>query len=122
MKRIPLGLAAIAFVAAAAVPAQDAVAASLYFEKLQVKTSSEKTCMSFAGDVARELHFRNPHKSGLEVAGEKDGAYVAITCVGRQGQPAIAIVMSTADSFDVAKRVGHEAAVKIKGITCIDGC
>lgn len=99
---------------------QEAGAAALYFEKTLVKTSSEKTCLRFAGDVARNQQFKNVHKGPLEVAGEKEGAYVAITCVGRPNDRAMAVVMSAADSFDVAKRVGHEAANQIKGIVCFD--
>ena len=105
---------------AAAAPFQHAAAAALYFEKAVVKTSSEKTCLSFAADVARVQHFRNTHKSGAEVAGERDGAYVAITCVGRPSQSAVAIVMSVSDGFDIAKRVGHEVADRIKGVICFD--
>jgi hypothetical protein len=99
---------------------RSADAAALYFEKAAVKTSSEATCLRFAGDVARNQGFRNVHKSRAEVAGEKDGAYVAITCVGRGQQPAIAIVMSVAGSFNVAKQVGNFVAGRMKLITCID--
>jgi len=99
---------------------QEARAAALYFEKAIVKTGSEKTCLRFADDVARNQQFKKVHKNAFEVAGEKDGAYVAITCIGRPNQQAIAVVMSTADSFDLAKRVGHEVANRIKGIICFD--
>jgi hypothetical protein len=64
--------------------------------------------------------FTNVHKNPAEVAGEKNGAYVAITCVGRGQQPAIAVVMSTSGSFDVAKQVGHFVADRMQRITCID--
>jgi hypothetical protein len=100
--------------------ATPARAAALYFEKVAVKTGSEATCMRFAGDVAHKQAFRNVHKNKFEVAGEKDGAYVAITCVGRGGQPAVAVVMSTAGDFAVAKQVGHMVADRIKGIICFD--
>ena len=100
--------------------APPADAAALYFEKAVVKTSSEATCLKFAGDVAHKQAFRNVHKNRAEVAGEKDGAYVAITCVGRGGQPAVAVVMSTAGDFAVAKQVGHMVADRIKGIICFD--
>lgn len=100
--------------------ANSANAAALFFEKAAVRTSSEATCLSFAGDVARNQNFKNVHKGPHEVAGEKDGAYVAITCVGRGQQPAIAIVMSVSDSFDTAKKVGHSVADRMKGITRID--
>lgn len=48
--------------------------AALFFYKTTVKTSSEKTCYSFARDTARLLGFTNIHGNSLEVAGEKDGA------------------------------------------------
>lgn len=100
--------------------ASNASADALYFEKTAVKTASEATCLRFAGDVARNQGFRNPHKNALEVAGEKDGAYVAITCVGRGQQPAIAVVMTIAPSFDRAKQVGNFVAGRMKLITCMD--
>jgi len=95
-------------------------AAALYFEKAVVKTKSEATCMRFARDVARNQHFTNGHASGAEVAGEVGGAYVAITCVGRGTQPALAVVMSVAPDFAVARRVGQQVANGMKAITCID--
>jgi hypothetical protein len=74
--------------------ASPAHAAALYFEKVIVRTSSEGTCLRFAGDVARNQGFSNVHKSSAEVAGEKDGAYVAITCIGRRNEGAVAVVMA----------------------------
>lgn len=51
----------------------------------------------------------------------KDGAYVSITCVGRGGGlQAVAVVMSVADTFEVAKSAGNLAGEKIKGISCFD--
>lgn len=119
MKRIAAALSALT-VATASVPFAQAHAAALYFEKSVVKTSSEKTCLSFASDVANTQRFRNAHRSASEVAGEKDGAYVAITCVGRPNQQAVAVVMSTSESFETAKAVGRAVADRIKGIACFD--
>ena len=99
---------------------QEASAAALYFEKAPVKTSSERTCLGFAANVAKDQNFKNVRKSGGEVAGEANGAYVAITCVARPGQQAIAVVMAVSDSFGVAKQVGHNAANKIKTVVCFD--
>lgn len=96
------------------------MADSLFFDKVAVKTASEVTCLGFASDTARGLGFRNVHKSGSEVAGEKNGAYIAITCIGRGNQPAIAVVMSVAPDFNVAKQAGQMVANKIKGIQNID--
>ena len=97
-----------------------AMADGLYFEKVAVKTSAENTCLRFARDVSRNAHFQNAHTSNTEVAGTIDGVYVAITCVGRGQQPAIAIVMGMAPAFDNAKRVGHTVAGKMQGIVCFD--
>jgi hypothetical protein len=105
-----------------AVVLMPAGAAALYFEKTQVKTSSEQSCMRFADDATRNQGFRNVHKNGLEVAGEKNGAYVSVTCVGRGNQPAVAVVMSVSDSFDTAKQVGHAVADYVRGVTCFEGC
>jgi hypothetical protein len=95
-------------------------AAALYFDKVFVKTNSESTCFRFAADAARSENFRNVHKNALEVAGEKDGAYVSITCVGRNNQPAVAIVMSVADTVAAAKHSADLAANRVKGIVCFD--
>ena len=116
-----LAAACILAVAAAGM-APRAHAAALFFERVTVRTASEATCMRFAADTARNLQFRNVHSNQVEVAGERGGAYVSMTCIGRGQAPAMAVVMSVSDSFDTAKQVGTEAAGKIKGITCIDGC
>jgi hypothetical protein len=95
-------------------------AASLYFEKFFVKTSSEATCYRFAADAARLQGLQNIHSNRLEVAGERGGAYLSITCVGRGNQSAAAIVMSSADSFAVAKQQAGQLAARIRNMTCID--
>ena len=110
------GMALAGVFGAAAASAADA----LYFEKVDVKTGSEATCLRFASDVARQNGFTDVHKSASEVAGRTNNAYVAITCVGRGNQPAIAVIMSVAPSFETAKAAGHAAANKIKGIICFD--
>ena len=121
MRLTPARFAAVCILAvAAAAMAPKARAAALYFERAAVRTASEATCMRFAADTARNLQFRNIHPNRLEVDGERGGAYVSMTCIGR-GQ-ALAVVMSVSDRFDVAKQVGAEVTAKIKGITCIDGC
>ena len=116
-----LTLALVSLTAIVGMPPQ-ARAASLYFNRTPIKASSERVCYTFAADTARLEGFQNVHKNALEVAGTKDGAYVSITCVGRGNQPALAIVMSVADSFDIARRVADSAANRIKGIVCFDSC
>jgi hypothetical protein len=100
--------------------AASARADALYFQKTAVKTSSEKGCLGFAETVARNQAFTNYHSSSAEVAGMKDGAYIAITCVGRGQQPAIAVVMSMAPNFELAKKVGGFIAERMRAITRID--
>jgi hypothetical protein len=119
MLRSPFAPFALWALFAGAPPAPTA-ASALYFEKVPVKTSSEATCLRFAQDVARDRGFRNGHASNSEVAGEYSGAYIAITCVGRGGQPALAVVMSVAPDFAGAKQAGRAVADRIKGITCMD--
>jgi hypothetical protein len=93
---------------------------ALYFETVNVSTKSQKTCMRFAGDVSRNEHFANGHASAGEVAGEYSGAYIAITCVDRGGQPAAAVVMSVAPNFTVARQAGRQVAARLKGMKCFD--
>lgn len=96
-------------------------AAALYFYKTTVKTASEATCYRFAADTARILGFTNVRSSSLEIAGQFNGAYISITCVGRgSGLQAVAVVMSVADSFQTAQSAGRLAGEKIKGIVCFD--
>ena len=97
-----------------------AMADALYFEKTPVKTSSEVTCLRFAGDVARIQGFQNVHKSQSEVAGVKNGVYISITCVARGQTDANAVVMAVAPSFTNAQQIGHFVANKVSGMTCID--
>ena len=95
---------------------------ALYFEKAAVKTASEATCLRFAGDVARNQSFRNPHKNASEVAGEKDGAYVSITCVcwaAASSQPSPWSWSSPRSSI-APSRVGSFVAGRMKLITRID--
>ena len=115
---IPAVIAGSALIAVAF--ADDASAAALYFRKVFVKTSFETTCFSFASDAARLENMRNVHKNALEVAGDKDGAYLSITCVGRSDQPAVAVVMSVSDTFPVAKQAADAVADRITGITRFD--
>jgi hypothetical protein len=101
-------------------PAPGSAGSALYFEKLVAKTSSERTCFNFARSVARDAGFRSAHQNPLEVAGQVGGAYVSITCVGRGQEAAVAVVMSVADSFDVARQAGHDVAERMRRIGCID--
>ena len=98
-------------------------AASLYWSKFPVKTQSEKTCMRFAGDVARQHGLQNIRTIPIEVAGAKGKAYVSMTCVGRGGgQSAIGMVMVMSDEAGTATALRDELATAFKGIICFDNC
>jgi hypothetical protein len=100
--------------------ASTANATALYFERVLVRTSSEATCFRFADNVAYILQFQNVRSNQLEVAGERNGAYIAITCIGRGQSNAMAIVMAVSPTFDVAQQVGIETANILKGIVNFD--
>ncbi|HEY9132677.1 MAG TPA: hypothetical protein VIM98_13040 [Dyella sp.] len=108
------------FLLAGAMAGQVAQASALYFEKVQVKTSSEKTCLNFAADVARNLGLSKVHRNLLEVAGEKQGVYISTTCVSRGAQPAMAVVMASGNDLAATKQLAQMAAARIKGIVCFD--
>ncbi|KZC23400.1 hypothetical protein RHOFW104T7_13855 [Rhodanobacter thiooxydans] len=97
-----------------------AKASSLYFEKVAVKTTSERTCLSFARQVIHPGGYTGIHTSQSEAAGNTQGVYVSITCVGRGSLPAIAVVMAMSDDFAAAKQVGHTAATHMAGVQLID--
>jgi len=97
-----------------------AKADSLYFEKAQVNTRSEATCMQFAANVAHAQGFQNWHSTPAEFAGSVNGVYVSITCIGRGQLPAIAVVMAMAPNFGAAQQTGHMIADRMRGIQCMD--
>jgi len=119
MYKQTVSMLGVAVVFLLALPANGA---SLYFNKVSVHTQSEATCFKFASDTARAENLRNVHQNRLEVAGEKDNAYVSITCVGRNGEPAMAVVMSVSDDLAAAKAAADAVANRIKGIICFEGC
>ena len=113
--RMTLAAAVFAFGSASITQAD-----ALFFEKAAVRTTSEATCLRFAGDVARTQGFQNVHESQSEVAGVKSGVYLSITCVGRGPQDAIAVVMAVAPTFGAAQQIGQLVADKVRGVTCFD--
>jgi len=91
-----LGLAALGI--GGILLAGHADAAFLYWSKIQVKTGTEAKCMQLAAGVAGQ-NLQGVKKSALEVAGTRNGVYVAITCVGRGGgQNAIGVIMAIGDN------------------------
>ena len=98
-------------------------AAALEWSKIEVKTPSERVCMRFASDVAREKGLQNVRTIPIEVAGTKNNVYVSMTCVGRDAHtPAIAMVIAVSDDAGAAVSVRDELATGLKGITCFDSC
>ena len=91
-----LGLAALGI--GGILLAGNADAAFLYWSKIQVKTGTEAKCMQLAAGVAGQ-NLQGVKKSPLEIAGTRNGVYVAITCVGRGGgQNAIGVIMAIDDN------------------------
>lgn len=95
-------------------------AASLYFVRLEVRTSSEATCYTFAQSAARSVGLVGVRRGPLEVAGQKGGVYLSTTCVGRGAGRVMAVVMATSDSFPAAQQVATEFADKLRGVVCFD--
>ena|SRR5579862_5587906 len=113
--------ALIPTLAAASLAAPSAGAASFYFNKFPVHSSSEATCYSFARSAANGVLTNIRFTKGLEVAGVKGVSYVSITCVGRGGnQPALAIVMVASDNPGEAVSVRDQISTRLKGTQNID--
>ena len=65
-----------------ATSATSASAASLSFFKGRSKASSERMCLSFAGDQAKRAGLQNLKSDKLSVSGTKNNFEVILTCVG----------------------------------------
>ncbi len=93
--------------------------ASLYWNRVSVKTSSEAACMSMAHAVATRNGLSNIRRSRLEVAGSTPKAYVAITCIETK-QRAMAVVMATSDIAAEARAISDKMSREIAALTPID--
>jgi uncharacterized RmlC-like cupin family protein len=76
--------------------------------------------MSLAYGVAGRQGLQNIRRTALEVAGTKGNTYVSITCVGRGGQSAIAIVMVTSDAPASAQAIHDQIASALSKTVAID--
>ena len=102
--------------------AASARAAFLEWSRFDVKTSSERVCMRFAADVARQKNLQNIRIIPIEVAGVRGSVYVSITCIGRSNQPAVAMVITASDDNNAATSTRNDIAAALKGMTCFDAC
>ncbi len=114
---------AIALAAIAGLTASASQAAYLYWNKFEVKHSSERVCMSFANSAARGAQLQAIRVSGLEVAGSRDGVYVSMTCVGRSANArAIGVVMTIGDNQNTTISVRDMVSQKFQSVICFDEC
>ncbi len=99
----------------------EARASYLYWSKVPVQTGPEAKCMQLAHGVARQNGLQNIRRGPLEIAGSKQGVYVAITCIGRgEGQRAMAVVMAMGDAQQTTIAVRDEIAGKLSKTGFID--
>ena len=77
--------AALMLAAVFAVPDR-ANAWTFYWSKVEVKTSSWQTCMSFANGEAQRKHLTNIQHNNLAVSGTLNGNLATITCIGTGGE------------------------------------
>lgn len=96
----------------------EASAASLYWNRVRVKTASEPACMSMAFKIASR-NLGNVRRSTLEVAGSTSKAYAAITCIQTR-QNAMAVVMVVSDNLPAARALSDKLAQEISRETPID--
>ncbi len=96
-----------------------AQAAYLYWSTVEVKTQYVNICMSFARDTLNGLGYQNVHVSAVEVAGSKNGAYVAITCLGTPSR-ATAVVMATGDQGPPVLQARDAVKARIAGMVRFD--
>jgi hypothetical protein len=113
---------AVATLACAGFLSADPVhAAYLYWTKVQVSSSEESSCYSFARTVARDALTNVRFTPGVEVAGSQGGSYAAITCVGRgSNSRAIAVIMVMGDDQGAAVRTRDDLAGRIQRVRRLD--
>src|SRR5262249_29846362 len=100
---------------------QRANAWAFFWSKVEVKTSSWKTCMSFADGEAREQHLTQIQHNNLEVSGRQGANSATITCVGTGGNSkAIAVVMVVGDVEAPVKKLRDALVAGITSVQNID--
>jgi hypothetical protein len=115
---IPVVTLLLGGIMCAAAPAH---AYSWYWSKVEVKTSSWKTCMNFASDAARHSNLTNVKRDNVGVGGTRNGISVAITCVATGGNsPAMAVVIVVGDSDQPTHQLHNDLVAFITKVGCID--
>ena len=116
----PTVSAALMLSAVFAVP-QRANAWAFYWSKVEVKTSSWKTCMSFAEGEAQKQHLTQIQHNNLDVSGRRGANLATITCVGTGGNAkAIAVVMVVGDTEAPVKGLRDALVAGITSVQRID--
>ncbi len=91
--------------------ANSANAWAFYWSKVEVQTSSWKSCMNIAYGVAQKHHLGQVKRNNLEVSGTGNGASATITCVGTGGNSkAMAIVMVVGDADGPVRQLRDDLA------------
>ena len=94
---------------------------AFYWSKVEVKTTSWKTCMSFANDVAHSQHLAQIKQTNLDVTGNRNGANATITCIGTgANSKAIAVVMVVGDADGPVRQLRDDLVSSITKIVRFD--
>jgi len=94
---------------------------AFYWSKVEVHTTSWKTCMSYANDSARAQHLAQIKQTNLDVTGTRNGANATITCIGTgANSKAMAVVMVVGDANEPVKQLRDDLVTSITRIVTID--
>ena len=116
----PTVSAALTLFALFAMP-QRADAWAFYWSKVEVKTSSWKTCMSFAFGEAQKNNLTQITRNNLEVSGRQNANLATITCIGTGGNAkAMAVVMVVGDADASVRRLRDALVSGITRVQLID--
>jgi hypothetical protein len=110
MRKILMPILAVLFAAGIAVPTADA--AFLFWSKVIGRSKTEAGCLR----NARANGLSNVRVTPVEVTGTSidEKVYVAITCVQRNGERAIMVVMGVGDDSAWVSRVVNETAEQVR--------
>lgn len=94
---------------------------AFYWSKVEVHTTSWKTCMSYAGDSARAQHLAQIKQTNLALTGTRNGANATITCIGTgANSKAMAVVMVVGDVDAPVRKLHDDLVHSITRIVTID--
>jgi hypothetical protein len=109
MRSLAMPILAAVFTATLAPPADAAV---LWWKKVIGRSMTYEGCMKNArGNGLSNVQVKPDEVSGTSIDGK---VYVAITCVGRQGERAVAIIAGVGDDSAWVKRVVEETAEQVR--------